>query len=211
MPDAPFDLLPFTLPPAQQAAIAQAYATPPRAYHSLAHVGEVLKHYVDVAAGPGWTKPHEIAASILYHDAIYLAGAKDNEARSGVLARDHFAEWPRADLDIDRVVALIDMTARHGTWSPSDFPGEGANADARLFLDCDMAILGASPEVFDAYDRGIAAEYRGAVPGWLFAINRKRFLKGLLARERIYVSAYFHERLDAQARSNLRRAITTKR
>jgi predicted metal-dependent HD superfamily phosphohydrolase len=47
--------------------------------------------------------------------------------------------------------------------------------------------------------------------GWLFAINRKRFLKGLLARDRIYVSDHFHERLDAQARSNLRRAITTKR
>jgi predicted metal-dependent HD superfamily phosphohydrolase len=45
----------------------------------------------------------------------------------------------------------------------------------------------------------------------LFAINRKRFLKGLLGRERIFLSDFFHDRLDAQARSNLRRAITTKR
>ena len=211
MPDAPFDLLPFVLPAAQQAAIATAYATPPRAYHSLAHVGEVLKHFVEVGAGPGWTQPAEVAAAILYHDAIYVAGAKDNEARSAVLAREQFAQWPQEGLDLDRVAALIDMTARHGAWSPSDFPGEGRDADTRLFLDCDMAILGAAPDVFDAYDRGIAAEYRGVVPGWLFAINRKRFLKGLLARERIYVSEHFHERLDAQARSNLRRAITTKR
>lgn len=211
MPDAPFDLMPFAVPPAQQAAIATAYATPPRAYHCLAHVGEVLKHFVDVSTGPGWTQPEEVAAAILYHDAIYIAGAKDNEARSADLARAQFAQWPRAGLDLDRVAALIDMTARHGTWSPADFPGEGRDADTRLFLDCDMAILGAPPEVFDAYDRGIAAEYRGVVPGWLFTINRKRFLKGLLARERIYVSEYFHERLDAQARSNLRRAITTKR
>ena len=70
---------------------------------------------------------------------------------------------------------------------------------------------GAAPDVFDAYDRGIAAEYRGHVPGWLFRNRRRAFLKGLLARERIYLSDFFHERLDVQARSNLRRAITTKR
>ena len=102
---------------------------------------------------------------------------------------------------------LILLTARHGGLTREDVPDH----DTRLFLDCDMAILGAPPSVFDAYDRGIASEYRGVVPGWLFAINRKRFLKGLLGRERIYLSAFFHERLDARARNNLRRAITTKR
>ena len=99
------------------------------------------------------------------------------------------------------------LTARHGTLSPHDVPEE----DARLFLDCDMAILGAEPAVFDAYDRGIASEHRGVVPGWLFALQRRRFLKGLLARERIYLSDFFHARLDAYARRNLRRAVTTKR
>ena len=70
-----------------------------------------------------------------------------------------------------------------------------------------MAILGAEPRAFDAYDRGIAEEYRGHIPGFLFRLNRKRFLKGLLARERIYLSDWFHQRYDAQARANLRRAI----
>jgi predicted metal-dependent HD superfamily phosphohydrolase len=202
----PFAPLPFALPPEQRAAIETAYATPPRAYHDLGHVGEVLRHYAEVAAGPGWTRPAEVAFAILYHDAIYEAGAKDNEARSAVLAREHIARW-NAGVDADRVAGWIELTARHGTLSPGDVPDD----DARLFLDCDMAILGAEPAVFDAYDRGIAAEYRGVVPGWLFAINRKRFLKGLLGRERIYLSDFFHQRLDAQARNNLRRAITTKR
>ena len=205
--NAAFALLPFALPPAQADAIAQAYATPPRAYHDLHHVGEVLRHYDDVARGPGWTHPREIAFAVLYPDAIYVAGAKDNEARSAELARDHLARWPMDGLDVDRIAQAIELTARHGMLAPGDVPDE----DTRLFLDCDMAILGAAPEVFDAYDRGIAAEYRGVVPGWLFAINRKRFLKGLLARERIYLSDFFHARLDASARNNLRRAITTKR
>jgi predicted metal-dependent HD superfamily phosphohydrolase len=67
------------------------------------------------------------------------------------------------------------------------------------------------PATFDAYDRGIAAEYRGKLPAWLFRLNRRRFLKALLARERIFLSDFFHARLDARARSNLRRAVNEKR
>ena len=203
----PFTPLPFALPPDQRAAIEAAYAEPPRAYHDLAHVGEVLRRFAEVAAGPGWTQPREVAFAILYHDAIYVAGAKDNEARSAQLARAHLARWA-PEADADRVATLIEYTARHGTWAPADFEGDD---DARLFLDCDMAILGADPADFDAYDRGIAAEYRGVVPGFLYTLNRKRFLKGVLARGRIYLSDFFHDRLDARARNNLRRAITTKR
>ena len=114
-------------------------------------------------------------------------------------------------MDANRVAELIVFTARHGKFTPDDFAGDAVPADAMHFLDCDMAILGAEPAVFDAYDRGIAAEYRGHVPAWLFKLNRRRFLKALLARERIFLSDFFHQRLDAQARINLRRAVTEKR
>ncbi len=59
--------------------------------------------------------------------------------------------------------------------------------------------------MFDAYDRGIAEEYRDKVPGFLFRLNRRRFLKGLLAQPRIFFSDFFHARYDAQAWVNLRR------
>ena len=42
-------------------------------------------------------------------------------------------------------------------------------------------------------------------------LNRRRFLKALLARQRIFLDDGFHARFDAQARHNLRRAVTTKR
>ncbi|HEY0502176.1 MAG TPA: hypothetical protein VGD42_01670 [Lysobacter sp.] len=199
--------LPFDVPDAQLDALKGAYSTPPRAYHNFAHVEEVLRRYDEAASGPGWRQPVEVALAVLYHDAIYEAGRKDNEARSADLAVEHIARWmPAAGVDARRVAELIVLTARHGTFSPGD-----VDDDAALFLDCDMAILGAEPAVFDAYDRGIAAEYRGHVPGWLFKINRRRFLKALLARERIYLSEFFHARLDVQARRNLRRAVTEKR
>jgi len=196
-----------TLPPEQWSALGTAYATPPRAYHNIQHVHEVLRHFEAVAAGPGWTQPGEVYLAVLYHDAIYEPGRRDNESRSAQLAAEHIARWlADAGVDAARVAALIELTARHGQFIPGD-----VDRDAGLFLDCDMAILGAEPAAFDAYDRGIAAEYRGHVPAWLFKLNRRRFLKALLARERIFLSDFFHERFDAQARHNLRRAITEKR
>jgi predicted metal-dependent HD superfamily phosphohydrolase len=195
------------IPGEQLAALQAAYASPPRAYHNFAHVEEVLRHYADVANGPGWTQPAEVQLAVLYHDAIYEAGHKDNEARSAELAVAHIGQWlPERGVDAARVAELIKLTARHGALSPGD-----VDRDAALFLDCDMAILAADAAIFAAYDRGIAAEYRGHVPAWLFKLNRRRFLKGLLAQERIFLSDWFHARLDAQARINLRRAVTEKR
>jgi predicted metal-dependent HD superfamily phosphohydrolase len=203
---------PLAIPEGLVAELEAAYATPPRAYHDFAHVREVLRHYASVAAGPGWAQPAEVQLAVLFHDAIYEAGRGDNEARSAALAAERIVHWwPDGGIDIARVRGLIELTARHGQHVPQDFGTTAVADDTRHFLDCDMAILGAAPEVFDAYDRGIAAEYRGHVPGWLFRNRRRAFLKGLLARERIYLSDFFHERLDAQARANLRRAITTKR
>ncbi|QSX76152.1 hypothetical protein HIV01_006570 [Lysobacter arenosi] len=199
--------LPLDLPQEQLDALQSAYASPPRAYHNFQHVQEVLRHYHEVAAGPGWRQPAEVGLAVLYHDAIYEAGQRDNETRSAELAVTHVARWwPTAGIDAQRVVDLIELTARHGTLQPADVDDEAA-----LFLDCDMAILGAEPALFDAYDRGIAAEYRGHVPAWLFKLNRRRFLKALLARPRIYLSDFFHQRYDTQARRNLRRAVTEKR
>lgn len=203
---------PVALPEAQLAALTAAYATPPRAYHDFGHVQAVLRHHAAVAAGPGWAQPAETWLAVLYHDAIYEAGRKDSETRSAEWASAEIARWlPDAGIDASRVAGLIELTARHGSFAPGDF-GEGAIADdTRHFLDCDMAILGAEPAVFDAYDRGIAAEYRGKVPDWLFRLQRRRFLKALLAKPRIYLSDFFHDRHDAQARANLRRAVNAKR
>lgn len=195
------DLL-LSLPPPLLAEVKTAYAQPPRAYHDFAHVQALLHHYRDVAAGPGWQQPLEVLLAVLFHDAIYEAGRGDNELRSAQLAQVAITRWlADSDVDVARVMALIELTARHGS-----LRAEELDADAALFLDSDMAILGAPEAVFDAYDRGIAEEYRGKVPGFLFRLNRRRFLKGVLAQPRIFFSDFFHDRYDAAARANLRRA-----
>jgi predicted metal-dependent HD superfamily phosphohydrolase len=69
-----------------------------------------------------------------------------------------------------------------------------------------MAILAAPAAEFDAYDRGVAAEY-AHVPRELYVPGRRAFLGALVARERIFLSEFFHRRLDAAARANLRRVL----
>ena len=197
---------PMPLPDGLWDTLERAYAQPPRAYHHIGHIGEVLAHWATVAADVGWTQPRETYLAVLYHDAIYEPGRKDNEARSALLARDAIARWfGGAGIDAARVAWLIELTARHGQLEP-----EEVDPEAALFLDCDMAILGADPARFDAYDTAIAREYRH-LPPLLYRINRRRFLKGVLAKPRIYLSDVFHARLDAAARANLRRALNVKR
>ncbi len=197
------------LPDAMAAEAMAAYAAPPRAYHHFGHVRDVLRLHAQVAAGPRWAQPRETALAVLYHDAVYVAGRSDNEARSAALAREQIARWlPHAGVDADRVAQLIELTARHGRFSPGDFGAGPVADDTRHFLDCDMAILGAPRAEFERYDRAIAEEYRGVVPAWLYRRRRRAFLRGLLERDRIFLSAYFHARLEARARENLAWAIS---
>ena len=192
----------FDFPAPMLAAIHQAYRVPLRAYHSWSHIEEVEHWYQEVLEGPGWKKPREVFIAILCHDAIYVAGRKDNEAKSAQLALDLVGKHlPNQQLDAARISELILLTARHGSLVPSDVDPEAA-----LFLDCDMAILGASPEVFDRYDAAIREEY-SVVPGVLYSFGRRRFLTRLLSAPRIFLSDYFHARLDAAARANLHRAL----
>lgn len=197
------DFQPVPLPAGQWEALQACYATPARAYHHFGHVRALLQHCQWVAEHAGWWQPREVFLAVLYHDAIYESGRKDNELRSAELAEKEIARWlPDAGIDVARVRELILLTARHGTLQPCDVDEEAA-----LFLDCDMAIIGAPADVFDAYDDGVAEEYAGSVPGFLYRAGRRRFLRNLLRQPRIFLSDLFHRHFDALARANLQRRL----
>lgn len=183
-------------------ALHDGYGSPPRHYHTIDHVVEVARWYQVVAREQGWQHPREVLLAVLFHDVVYQAGARDNEQRSAAVAVDAARRWLDPDIDTDQVARLIELTARHGGLRPDD-----VDAETALFLDCDMAVLGAPADVYARYEQGVAAEYLGVYPPELFAHGRRRFLEGLLARERIYLSDFFHARLDEPARKNLRDAL----
>jgi len=191
--------LPFTLPERLERALRAAYAEPSRAYHHFGHVEEVLREHASV---PCFEDPVATALAVLFHDAVYLPGRTDNEERSASLARGLIVEHlPRWSDKVLRVETLIRLTARHGHLEPGDL-----DLDAKLFLDCDMAILGAPQDRFDDYDRAIRVEH-AAVPDPAYRAGRGAFLTRLLEKERLFLSELFHDRLDEPARANLARAL----
>lgn len=179
--------------PETLALLAHHYSEPHRAYHNANHITEVLGWFDLVTDDVGWQAPRDVYDAILFHDAIYDAHAKDNETRSAELALAHGCS--------PRTAELIALTALHGKLTRAEL-----DQDAALFLDCDTAILGAAPEAFDAYDRGIAAEY-ASVPPELYRQGRGAFLRMMRERERLFLTEYFHTRLDGAARANLDRAL----
>jgi predicted metal-dependent HD superfamily phosphohydrolase len=192
------------LPMGFLAEVREVHHIPARSYHTWAHVTRVLEHVGDVAEDVGWDEPRETWFAALFHDAVYVAGAKDNEAKSAALAREMIAKWfPDDGLNRDRIAALIELTARHGTLTPAD-----VDHDAALLLDCDTAVLGAPSDEFDRYDVGIADEYERVVSRDEFRAGRKAFLQRLLDQPRIFLSDHFHELYDLVARQNLARAIS---
>jgi predicted metal-dependent HD superfamily phosphohydrolase len=188
----------FELSLGLRAELELAYANPPRAYHNFSHVTEVLRHFDRVTESVGWDQPLEVWVAILFHDAVYVPGRKDNETLSAVLALEAVVTH-QLNVNAQRVKELIELTAQHGALNE-------ASGDTALFLDCDMAILGSRADTFARYDAAIAQEY-AHVPKLIYQFNRRRFLAKLLASPRIFLSDFFHKSLDAQARLNLKAAL----
>jgi len=171
------------------------YSERERAYHTIRHLEECFGWFEQVrtlAARPG-----EISFALFYHDAIYDTHAADNEERSADLATHILSEYVRGDSDAERIHSLI-LATKHDA--------EPEDGDARLLVDIDLSILAAAPARFDEYERDIRKEYE-----WVgiedFRKSRRRVLERFLTRPAIYGSPIFRERLEAAARSNLRRSI----
>ena len=135
--------------------------------------------------------------ALWFHDAVYEPKRSDNEVESARLAQRALAAGGVAEATIARVCRFI-MVTQHAAL-PS-------TPDEQLIVDIDLAILGAAEARFAEYEAQIRREYNW-VPGWLFRRKRKAILREFLARAPLYGTACFHDRLEAQARRNLARAI----
>ena len=187
----------------QQNTLKEYYQSPIRYYHSLHHIQEMFGHFCDVHALSLWTCPKEVYMALLYHDAIYEYGAKDNEEQSALVAERDIQRFQSGDgLNSAYVARLIRLTADHGSLKAPDL-----SSDEKLFLDCDMAIVGSSTERYQEYERQIQQEYTQIYIPLLYRMGRKRFLKKVLRSDRIFFSDLFHEKYDQQARINIKSAL----
>ncbi|TPJ48406.1 hypothetical protein [Mesorhizobium sp. B2-7-1] len=180
--------------------LAALYQAADRHYHSLAHIEAML------ALASEYRRllddPQAVEAAIWFHDAIYDSRAKDNEAKSAELAEKSLAG--RVDPHrLARIAALINATATHQL---PPFRDAHALNDAALLLDMDLAILGAEPAAFDAYEKAVRLEY-GWVEEPMWRAGRSAVLQNFLARQHIFYTTEFRDRFEARARENLNRSL----
>ena len=178
------------------AELLGSYGLPERSYHSTEHLDESLRVFRQVEELAD--SPHLVELAIWYHDAVYDSHRDDNEERSAEWARRVTIDAGGTPADADRVVELI-MATEHRA--------PAAGGDEALVADIDLAILGADPARFDAYEDAVRREYSW-VTDEAYRAGRRAVLERFLDRPRVYATAWFSERLEDQARSNLRRSLT---
>jgi len=177
-------------------ALIKAHAEPHRAYHTLDHIAACLRHLDDVREQTD--RPDEIEMALWFHDAVYAPFSATNEEDSAEWAADWLQERGLDKAATARIADYILETKSH------DAP---STLDGRFMLDIDLSILGTPPSIYDQFEVDVRREYR-RVPRFIFAKKRKVILEGFLARERLYATEYFNDKLERQARDNLTRAIS---
>jgi predicted metal-dependent HD superfamily phosphohydrolase len=172
------------------------HRAPERHYHTLEHVDACLAwldRFPAIAE-----RPEEVELALWFHDAVYRPGRRNNEARSAELARRHLLELGVDERKAARVAEYVEATEKH----------EALGGDAALVVDLDLTVLASAPDEYDLFEEKIRREH-GYVSRRLFALGRRRVLRGLLARRALYRVPTIREALEAPARGNLARRIET--
>ena len=181
-------------------SLRQRYDAEGRTYHNWSHIQALLTQFERLTNA--FHDPAAVEIALYYHDVIYAPGSTTNESDSAdVMAQELTG---RADAnEIASATLIVNATAAHAV--PAGTAPQLAQ-DCAMFLDMDLAILGADAEAFDSYDRNIRQEF-AMVPDAMFYPARLKVMQGFLDRERIYLTERFHVSHDTKARSNLRRLI----
>ena len=172
------------------------YRQPHRGYHNQDHLDELI-----ALAGvhtPDLGDSEQLA--LLFHDGVYVPGAGrgENERLSGLLMRATVATLALSGLDLDRSARIIDATAH----------AEPPDTDAARVCDLDLWRLAAPWNQFQQHALGIRHEYLHLVADEAaFWSARKAFYASMLAKPALFSTAYFRERFEAAARTNLERAL----
>ena len=167
---------------------------PHRRYHTATHVMWVLRHIDDLAAANTPVDLDAVRAAALFHDAVYDPRSPTNEHDSAGLARRVLADCGWEPARVDRVAALIELTAGHVA------PDTDLGAD--ILLDADLAILGAEPADYRSYVTGVRAEY-AHVDDDAWRVGRAAVLRSFLERPAIYRTTSMQAARERRARANL--------
>lgn len=173
--------------------IERHYSEPHRYYHDRHHLAHCLEQ-LDLA-GSLINHPDAVEMAIWFHDIINEPGATDNERRSAGYFRD-LADGRMDTAFIDSVVELILVTT-HSRVPP--------DLDQQFICDIDLASFGCPWECFMRDSTAVKAEFPGTEEEYYR--GKTAFLQTMLARPKIFLTGFFNEHYEQQARENIQRLL----
>ena len=171
------------------------YSEPKRFYHKIEHIEAIVTELKEVKDRiEDW---NTVLFSVFYHDIIYKASSNSNEEDSAKLAMQRLSEIKYPAEKIDKCAQLIIATKNHQF---------SEDADTNWLTDADVAILGQSPEIYQAYADNIREEYT-LYPDFLYNSGRKKALQHFLQMDSIYKTEHFINKYEKQARINIQNEL----
>lgn len=170
------------------------YTNPNRHYHTFDHVADLTAQIGQSSLS--LDNKAVLLNVALFHDVIYQAGRRDNERKSVEFATKWLLKLNMGAKKTEQISKMINATGTH----------DSSDRLTQVFLDMDLSILGATAEDYKVYTAQIRKEHR-KVPGCLYTMGRKRFLKAMLSRAVIFYTPKYHEAFEKRARKNLQNEL----
>lgn len=161
-----------------------------RHYHGVEHVARMLD-VIEAHAGR-FREPGAVRLAAFFHDAVYDPSRDDYEERSASLLFERLG-GEASPSTLERSRSMILATRRHEA---------SGDAEIDLFSDIDLSILAAPWPDYARYAEGVRREYAPAFGDASYRRGRLGFLRSVLARGRIFLTAEYAPQ-DSAALANL--------
>lgn len=173
--------------------LRELYATPTRYYHTFGHAISVTLATDGLCKSNG-IEPENVLKAALWHDAVYVFGASNNEELSATALLDFDASQSEA-ADLIRLTTIDEHL--------SDRINFESNPKASILLDADLVSLSFKYPDFIVHQKRIGME---AGVGFDIVKGHVDFLQNFLNKERIFRCPN-QERRETQARMNIEQLI----
>lgn len=182
--------------------IKAAYGESHRHYHTMCHIEKGLEHIRILYRGDRRARD-EIIVAYIFHDIVYVVGARDNEEKSAEVCRSFLMELHASESVITRICWSIVDTSYEAT---------PRHEDGHRVRDVDWLMFAAPPEMFAADCLALQSEIGPIVGMEVFVRERLKFLEQVQKKvPSLYHAQYLQKMMTPHVLANIKAETTRLR